>query len=119
MLNPSARNSRFTRSWIGNFLLTCISKFQYPGPRKEFRATMLLGNGPQSEMPLGKSARSGMVGSAELGGKRFGFPHEFASGSDPIAYEFAPPPETPLGIDLNVCFVIAPTGVYRAMLYPE
>src|SRR5215472_10459567 len=119
MLNPSARNSRFTRSWIGNFLLTCISKFQYPGPRKEFRATILLGNGPQSEMPFGKFVRSGLVGpqsavrgvsggaQAAAGGKRFGFPHEFGSGSDPIAYEFVPPPDTPLGIDLNVCFVIA------------
>src|SRR5258708_3153621 len=102
MLNPSARNSRFNLSRRGNVLLTTASRFHIPGPRKALRPVMFDGKGPQSEIPFGKSVRSGMVGSVLSGGNRFELPHEFAAGRVPIGYELVPPPVTPLGIDLNV-----------------
>src|SRR5438552_9794404 len=68
MLNPSARNSRLTRSWIGKVFESAASRFQSPGPRKALRADIVDGHGPQSEIPSGKS-----------GGFRFGFAQEVAA----------------------------------------
>ena len=66
---------------------------------------------PRARRTSMRLCRSGLVGSTELGGNRVGFANEVAAGSVPITYEFTPPPLTPLGIDLKVCFVTAPSGV--------
>src|SRR5438045_2322000 len=99
MSNPSARNTRLICSWIGNVLLSAVSRFHAPGPRKAFLAVMLPGYGPQSEVPSGNPGTVLDV-----------FAKRVAGGSLAMTYVLPPPPSAPL-VDLNVWCEIGAEGV--------
>jgi len=72
---PSARSSRFTRSWIGNVFETDRFRLYAPGPVKMLRLVIVAGYGPQSDMPEGTlgselgliAAKSGLANGTSTG----------------------------------------------------